>query len=193
MFSALLLRWACKDYFAAFEMPAFLPMRLYVFLVGIWLASSRGTGRMSLTLTAALTMSAVPAIYYRSLSAAALPILVLILFYLLSDGSLPATRILEKTLVPVRRTLSGGASRFLGDTSYGLYLVHLLILIPAAGYLAKIPAYISSNSVSRFAICLLMVLPISLMLAWLGHRMIELPGIKLGKFAARKREYCQLG
>jgi peptidoglycan/LPS O-acetylase OafA/YrhL len=142
---------------------------------------------MLLALVASLIMASAPAIYYRSLNAVGLPVLVLVLFYLLSDGSLPGTRRLEPVLAPVRRVLSGGFSRYLGDASYGLYLVHLMILIPVAGHLANMSTYAASNSIIRFAICLVIVLPLALGLAWLGHRVIELPGIKLGKMAARSR------
>ena len=179
--ACLALQWQLPSFFNAFVMPSFLPIKLYVFVIGIWIAISRAEGSMKSALVVSVLLTSAVAAHVRSSEAIGRVVLVTVLFYLMSDGSLPGPRAVLIGVDRARAALSGRVSRFLGDTSYGLYLVHLLVLIPIAGALAQLPAYVAAPSAVRFAVCLISVVPISLVLAWLGHRAIEQPGIHFGK------------
>jgi peptidoglycan/LPS O-acetylase OafA/YrhL len=182
LFSVCLwLRWQFKMFFREFEMPSFLPIKLYVFVIGMWMALCRARGTMRTGLLASIAVAAAVALHQRTSESAARVVLAVVMFYLMTDGTLPAPRWLLIVIERVRSTFSGAASRFLGATSYGLYLVHLLILIPVAGALAKVPAYVSAPGEARFVICVLVAGSISLIVAWLLYRTVELGGIRSGK------------
>jgi peptidoglycan/LPS O-acetylase OafA/YrhL len=87
----------------------------------------------------------------------------------------------------VRRLMSAPVSRFCGDTAYGFYLVHLLVLLPVAGWLARQPAYVGSPAGVRFVLCFGVVGAIAYPLAWALYRWIEQPGIQLGKALLRRK------
>lgn len=181
IFFCMALRWVFREVFAQFEMPAFLPMKLYVFVMGMWLAVGRFNGRMTSSLLGSLAVSLAMLFFYRTAESLGLVLLTASIYYLLSDGSLPFSKWVEQATCPLRAGLSCSTSRALGDLSYGLYLVHLLVLIPVAGLLTANPMYVQSSSIVRFSICLILVAPISYALAWVGYKCIEVPGIAWGK------------
>ncbi len=179
--ACLLAKWGFHGFFQQFGMPSFLPIKLYVFMIGIWLAIGRSKGLMKKALFLSLVTIAPIIIYHRSAESIGLLLLVIGIFYLISDATLPLSRWLEHIVAPIRVVLSGKVSRFLGDCSYGLYLAHLLILVPVAGYLSTHSTYVESSSLTRFLICLVIVAPASYLLSWVGHYLVEQPGIRFGK------------
>jgi len=182
-----LLQWVWSGFFHRFEMPAFLPLKLYVFLIGMGLAIGRAQGRMLLALMASLALSAAYALVERSSESVARLALVVALFYLMDDGSLPASASLARPITWMRSCLSAPVSRFLGDTAYGFYLVHLLVLLPVAGSLARQPAYVQLPGGVRWLLCLLLTAPVAYASAWLLYRGVEQPGISLGKALVRRK------
>lgn len=175
-----------RDFFQQFEMPSFLPLKLYLFFIGIWLAVSRLRGGMNLALAASVVVLVAVGLIERTDQAAGRMLLVIAMFYLMNDGSLPGSRLVQGGIGKLRAVLSSAFSKFLGDTSYSVYLLHLLILIPAAGMLAQLPAYLSLPGPVRLLVCLTAVgLPIYL-LAWLLFRTVETGGIQLGKLVIRQ-------
>ena len=81
----------------------------------------------------------------------------------------------------VRIALSGRLAKFLGDTSYGVYLLHLLVLLPLAGYLSGSSNFVHLTAILRFGLIAAVLLPIVYGLAWVLHITVEQPGIALGK------------
>jgi peptidoglycan/LPS O-acetylase OafA/YrhL len=180
--ACLTLQWQFRRFFDAFAMPSFLPIKLYVFFIGIWIASSRAGRSMRAALIVSVLLTSAAAVHARSPEAGGRVALVAALFYLMSNGTLPALGVVSRGVDRVRAALSGRLARFLGDTSYGLYLVHLLVLVPVAGALAQLPIYVAAPSALRFTTCVVLVVPTSLALAWLVHRAVERPGMRLGKY-----------
>lgn len=174
-------QWAWPGWFHRFEMPAFLPMKLYVFLVGMGIAIGRSRRRLGGPLVLSLLLVAGVAALERTSEAWARVPLVLALFYLMDDGSLPGSVALSRAVARARRVMSAPISRFCGDTAYGFYLVHLLLLLPVAGWLARQPAYVHSAPGVRFVLCAAIVGTLAYALAWALYRWIEQPGIQLGK------------
>ena len=114
----------------------------------------------------------------------------------MNDGSLPAGRMLQAGIGRLRAVLSGALSRFLGDTSYGVYLVHLLLAIPVAALLTRYPAYLAAPDWARWLVCLTLVVPPVYLIAWVLFRTVETGGIQLGKtvirqLRARKNQQCR--
>jgi peptidoglycan/LPS O-acetylase OafA/YrhL len=180
-------QWHWSGWFHRFEMPAFLPLKLYVFLAGIGIALGRAGGRLQWPLLLSLGVCVGVAVVERTSEAWARLPLVLGLYYLMDDGSLPGQARMARAVGVVRRVMSAPLSRFCGDTAYGFYLVHLLILLPVAGWLARQPAYVGSPAGLRFALCFVVVGAIAYALAWALYRWIEQPGIQLGKALLRRK------
>ena len=149
-----------------FPMPSFLPLKFANFAAGMLLAQ--------LYLTANLRHK-VPAI------------LLAILFLILGNKS-PWTALCLLALVaflgqskstwkkPLERIFQHKSSKWLAEASYGLYIFHLLLMIPFYHFtLATPPSFAQwlGLSIGLLLICLVV--------AWLVFLYIEKPGISLGK------------
>ncbi|MCJ7717965.1 MAG: acyltransferase [Anaerolineales bacterium] len=75
-------------------------------------------------------------------------------------------------------------SKFFSDTSYSLYLLHLLIMYPILNILFQQDWYFELSTYTRFFMSLAIISPIVYGLSYLLHRTIEIPGILLGKKVA---------
>jgi peptidoglycan/LPS O-acetylase OafA/YrhL len=180
--SCLMLQLAFAGFFQRFAMPSLLPMKLYMFCAGMLIAEGRGSRRgMSRGLLTAVALSLPYLALLPNREATLRVLMILALFYLMTDGSLPSFRQLDRGMAQLRRALGGRLGRLLGDTSYATYLLHLLVLIPLAGALAGHELYLRQPAWARFALCLAIVASIVYPAAWLLHRWIEQPGIRLGK------------
>jgi peptidoglycan/LPS O-acetylase OafA/YrhL len=168
-------------FFHQFQMPAFLPIKLYVFLIGIWIAISRDQKSMRTGLLISLSLAALWVIIERSPLSVARVFLVAVMFYLMDNGTLPASQFLQSGIDKIRNILSSSVSRFMGDTSYATYLLHLIIVLPVAGKLAQLPQYQVLNPAFRFGICLLVSMPIIYTISWLLYHSVEKSGIQAGK------------
>lgn len=74
---------------------------------------------------------------------------------------------------------------WLGELSFGVYLIHLLLLLPLAAFVIRhFGAEISAPA--RFAIVIAVLLPLAYALAYLGFTRIEGPGQKLGRKVLEK-------
>jgi peptidoglycan/LPS O-acetylase OafA/YrhL len=65
---------------------------------------------------------------------------------------------------------------WLGELSYGAYLIHLLVLTPVAAWLIT-----SGSPAKRFGLALVITIVVTYALAALGRLVIEMPGQRLGK------------
>jgi peptidoglycan/LPS O-acetylase OafA/YrhL len=182
----LLLWWQFAGFFDRFEHPSFLPIKLYVFFIGMWVALSRANGSMKRALLVSLLVAGVFSVCERTYVSAVRVLLVAAFFYLMNNATLPTTNLVDRIIERLRFFLSTSIGTFLGNTAYGVYLVHLLVVIPVAGTLSLHPSYVGANGVLRFSICLLLTAPIVYSLAWVVYRSIELPGILIGKMAVRR-------
>jgi len=63
----------------------------------------------------------------------------------------------------------------------GAHLVHLLVLLPVAAWLAGFDGYLQLKSSLRFAMAGAITLVVSLSISTLIHFWVERPGIALGK------------
>ncbi len=164
--------------FGHYPMPSFLPLKLNCFVIGILLAESlyfkkadvRKSGLLCLlALGVACTLDK----YVILLSCFS----ALLLLY--RGETAPAA--IRGGLAAVRSILGSRPCVFLADTSYGVYLFHLLVLWPMAAWLAGHEAIRRLPGVERFGICLTMLLLIAYPTGWAMHKFIEQPGIALGK------------
>lgn len=156
-----------------------LPHNLLPFLVGIVLcrafaAPRAGSERIFLTLGALLLARLAGAGFF-------LPLTMLIAL-LLIVGDAPGERFAG--IGPIRAARAALASRpcaLLADLSYGIYLVHPMILGPLMTWFIGQPFFMQANPLLRVPMLLALALPAVFAIAWVLHYQVERPGIQLGK------------
>ncbi|TGS10326.1 acyltransferase [Mesorhizobium sp. M2E.F.Ca.ET.209.01.1.1] len=169
-----------------FPMPSFLPLKIQVFLCGMLLAGVLGQSqpRPLLHLALAMALAAIPfgdgygVSKFLIREALVLGFFALVLYRMLPGAAGAAAR---KVAVP----LGGGIFHVLGEHSYSIYLIHLLILQPVAAFV--ITRYGDGlGAPLRFAIVLAIVLPVVCLLSFVTYRLIEMPGQQLGRIVLRR-------
>ena len=159
-----------------FPMPAFLPLKLHLFLAGMMIAADHAGDRRRLTMQFALAMllAAIPfggegdLLHFVAREA-----LVIGFFALVHGRSLAIVDRLS-------RLLGSKPFYWLGELSFGTYLIHLMVLHPVAAWaIRRFGTDIAAGA--RFAIVFLIVAAISYALAFVGYMLIERPGQKLGR------------
>jgi peptidoglycan/LPS O-acetylase OafA/YrhL len=173
-------------YVAAFPMPSMLAMKLHVFVAGMLLAGALHAGwsrRAALLAAAALAMPLVAAVVrVENVWAAMIQMILTAMFACLvfheALQKLPAVGGVVSMIVTA---LDSRFMRWLGDTSYSVYLLHLLIVIPVVGLLSTNATFNSLPGRLHFLVSALICAPLVYLLAWGLHRLIEVPGIALGK------------
>jgi peptidoglycan/LPS O-acetylase OafA/YrhL len=76
--------------------------------------------------------------------------------------------------------LGRGVFLWMGELSYSVYLIHILIVVPVAGYIAM-KFGVSWHWWLRAAVCVLVSMPVSYGLAWVSLFVIERRGIFVGR------------
>jgi peptidoglycan/LPS O-acetylase OafA/YrhL len=157
-----------------------LPMKFHLFAAGMLIAMSlKAEGHAKwLYLLGACAVVFVPLGGGRDSLHRAIKIgLVLAFFAFLYRDRLP--QIAQLALGWVDWLMSNTVSRFFGDVSYGVYLIHLLVMLPVCGWLARTQPGLAPEP--RFAAALALTLGLTYGLAFVAYRLIETPGIALGR------------
>lgn len=159
-----------------FPMPAFLPLKLHLFLAGMMIAADHDGNRRRLIkqlalamLFAAIPFGSEPDLLHFLIREA----LVIGFFALVHWRSLAIVDRLS-------RLLGSKPFYWLGELSFGTYLIHLMVLHPVAAWaIRRFGMDIAASS--RFVIVFLIVAVISYALAFVGYTLIERPGQTLGR------------
>ncbi|MDR5744311.1 acyltransferase [Caballeronia sp. LZ029] len=174
-------------FFSSFPMPAFLPMKLYMFMTGMAAALTRGTPRASVGFLLAASLPAIEFALHPVAVSAARIAMVAVLFILFSAESMRFGALALPVVRILRRALGIRFGKVMGDLAYSFYLIHLLVLLPVAGFLTKFERYLNAPGAVRFIAVALIVGTITFGLSWLLHRAVEQPGIALGKRLLKRR------
>lgn len=159
-----------------YPVPTFLPLKLHLFLAGMLVAQDPGGDRRRLTmqfalavLLAALPFGPVWDVFHGTVR----ELLVVGIFGLVHWQSIGIVGWAS-------RLLGSRPMYWLGELSYGTYLVHLLILHPVAAWAIRHfgPGL---RAAPRFTIVFLLTAGISYALAFVGYTFIERPGQALGR------------
>lgn len=84
------------------------------------------------------------------------------------------------------RILSGRFGRFIGDTSYAVYLLHLMLLAPIHRLLKAQDFFVALSGWQKVGVLFVVVAVPLYGLSTLLHLWIERPGIDLGRIVARR-------
>ena len=158
---AAVIAYGAKAGGVAFPMPSFLPLKMHLFLAGMLIAAALDGQRLAYLGVAVLLHLMVREA-------------LLIGFFVLVHGrAIPGVE-------RVSRMLGSPVFHWLGELSFGAYLIHLLVLHRVAAWsIATWGADISSGS--RFGITLLIVVPVVYATACATYFLIERPGQALGR------------
>jgi len=75
--------------------------------------------------------------------------------------------------------------KFLGEISYSLYLVHMLLIIPSVYFLIKYVNIVHFSPLLRFVLGIGVIFPIVIAFSYILYKLIEVPTIALGKFKTK--------
>ena len=192
----LIALWAAANHFIGdyaggphkllnFLQPVFLPLRINQFVVGILLAESyffkgRASRKSMLLFLAAVVLAL-------ATSSKILAAVVCLAALLLIFPAESAPRGVRKLLGWMQAAFDSRPCRFLADTSYSVYLFHVLLIVPMAAWWISHPAFLPLPPREKFPVFLLAVALIVYPAAYLVYRFIERPGITLGKQLIRHR------
>jgi peptidoglycan/LPS O-acetylase OafA/YrhL len=170
--------------FGPFPQPTFLPLKLNCFLVGILLAESyhfRALSRKKSTLL--LVMSFAVALGTATKIMFSVTVLSAVMLAYPPAGAATGA---WRAVAWCQRKFDSGFCSFLGDTSYGVYLLHNLFILPLAAWVLTKPAIMHLPQKGRFLLLLGCVAGIAYPIAYLVHRFVERPGIALGRKLIRR-------
>jgi peptidoglycan/LPS O-acetylase OafA/YrhL len=162
-----------------------LPMKFHLFAAGMLMAMTLKVDAKWrwLLIVAAVAVIFVPLGGGRSAMHRGIKIgIVLGFLALLYRDRLPA--LLEWPIAILDTVFSNRLSRWIGDVSYGVYLLHLLVMLPVCGWLAL--SFPDMAPLPRLLSALALTCVLTYGLAWLCYRFIEEPGIALGRRIAAR-------
>jgi peptidoglycan/LPS O-acetylase OafA/YrhL len=158
-----------------YPMPSLLPLKLQIFLAGMLLAAALSAPRSDTFkyLGLAMLLALLPFGGGNSPLHLCVREGIVLAFFAL-------THIHGGNLARVASVMGRGIFKWMGDLSYSVYLVHLLILQPVAAFLINhFGADISAPV--RFSMAMGITIPVAYLIAFATFNWIEVPGQKLGK------------
>lgn len=175
-----------KKVFTGYPMPTLLVLKLDLFVIGILLALAyhqrlKKYSHYWMAAILSIIVAVNSAFYSHERFAIAIPILTVILLLLLFYDRTKDLFRIGKFIRFVDWLLSNKIASFLGDTSYSIYLLHLIVLVPLAALLASSNSYINLPGAARFSILTFSTAMPSYCLACYLYKYIEKPGVTLGK------------
>lgn len=176
-------RYVLPGYYESFPMPSLILIKLHIFIAGMFLAEAVRLSRISFVLLALLAPVASAVINIRMDKLQIAFEVLLIIDMALVLWPYQANSFMEKFMQPPRLLLSNRISTWLGDVSYSVYLLHLLIVIPAIAVLLRDYQLAEMAGPPRFLLVAGVSLPLVYAVATLLYRFVEKPGIQIGKRA----------
>ncbi|CAI1645298.1 acyltransferase family protein [Serratia quinivorans] len=191
-FAVLLLCVIAKQllpkYFSSFPMPSMILIKLHLFIVGMFI--SEAIRSKTLRYAAYALASAFISIYMqdsfnkiRFLAELGMIVMMVAILWPQVEGS----RWSNMLRFP-RWILTNKVSILMGDVSYSVYLLHLLIVLPIIAFLLSNTKFAELSAVMRFIAASAIILPITYGIAALLYKFIEKPGIKLGKTIINRKQ-----
>ncbi|WP_025660342.1 acyltransferase [Rhizobium sp. IBUN] len=164
-----------------FPMPSFLPLKMHVFLCGMLIANGLFVTPRQTVMNGLLAVMLVMIPIGGDMTSTKVAVRLLLVvgfFALVHYHLLPG--LVGKLGDSVSSLMGNHFCHWLGELSFGVYLIHLLLLQPLAAFvITHFGAEISARA--RFAIVVAALLPLAYALAYLGFTRIEGPGQTLGR------------
>lgn len=184
-------RYVLADYYDAFPMPSLILIKLHMFMAGMLLAAAVRERKLVYLLLAlvAPVVTVLLRIEMNKLQVllqGAMIVGMAAILWQYQPGAL-----LAKVIKLPRAILTHRISTWLGDVSYSVYLLHLLLVVPAIAILLRDYQLAAMSAPVRFALICAIVLPLTYALATVLYHFVEKPGIQLGKRVLAPRPAAQ--
>lgn len=183
----LMGRYLLPELYTAFPMPSMILIKLHVFIAGMLMAEAVRQRRL-LFVGLALLAPVVSALM--NIRMDAVQVFVEALMILGMTGVLwpwQQANVLQRFFSVPRRLLCHRVFTWLGDVSYSVYLLHLLLVMPIIALLIQHGHLAAWSSGARYLITVGLCFPVVYFLATGLHRYIELRGIAWGKRVINRR------
>lgn len=162
-----------------FPQPTFLPLKLNCFTIGILLAECYYFKDIKVRKSLLLCLLAFGLACATSSKYLAVTVVISALLLVYGGNSAPAG--VRKMLDVLYGAFNSRLCAFLADTSYSVYLLHNLVLLPLAAWFVLHPSFVNLPPKERYLLLLGCVALIVYPIAFLVHKFVERPGILLGK------------
>lgn len=166
-----------------FPMPTFLPLRIGVFLSGMLIAYVL-SGKTSFRSAMVYALIALIFAGWHN-KYLLLPVAVFVVWEIIIRCP-RRPKWLER---PVRigvAVLESKPIQFIADCSYGVYLWHILVQLVVLRLCVNFGMFDGRTHLERFALLVLMALPLVYLVSWVSYCWIERPAIQLGKAVLKK-------
>lgn len=181
MASCVVASYIAPDYFSAFPRPSMILFKLPLFIAGMLIYKSVSENKRHYILIALLA----PLFSWFIGYFISRGLVVIEIFIILGLAGLLMKHedksIVNRFAKAGRWFLSARLSRFLGEVSYSVYLLHLMIVIPTIGVLVQYSWFTELSPVLRFLLVAVSVLPVTYALSTLLYKYVEEKGISLGR------------
>lgn len=165
------------EFFMSFAMPSFILIKLPIFIAGM-ICSIAEKKQSRITLIFAIFTIAVASLTRIHINHTQLAIQIFMVIFIFEVVRKKNT---FKIIKLSKEILSSKFSMWLGDVSYSVYLIHLLIVTPLIGFLLKNTSVPDFNPILRFLMVTIISAPIVYTLSTISFKYIEKSGVKLGK------------
>ncbi|MBP1884185.1 acyltransferase family protein [Sinorhizobium mexicanum] len=171
-----------------FPMPAFLPLKMHIFLCGMLLALGLHAGRSKALLHggAAVALALLPIGGDMTMTKMLMRVMLVAVFFALLYHRL-IDNVVGIRLRALSSSLGNGFFHWLGELSFGAYLWHLIFLQPIAAYF--IAAFGDTiTAPMRFAVVTAILVPLVYAAACMTFLAVERPGQRLAKRVIGRRK-----
>jgi peptidoglycan/LPS O-acetylase OafA/YrhL len=185
----ILLSEGCNRWFAhlpgpvpgtygLFAEPTFLLMKLPVFLIGMLVGETFCRARVALVSSVLMSITAMLVTAHYSIWVSVVTGMILWLTWSGAGAGDHGHPIVYRWLTGL---LSNRCAAFMADASYSVYLLHCFFISFVGGFLFRQPDFVALSAPLRVAVLAIIICPAVYLAAWLLHRVLEKPGIELGK------------
>uniref|UniRef100_A8GE29 Acyltransferase 3 n=1 Tax=Serratia proteamaculans (strain 568) TaxID=399741 RepID=A8GE29_SERP5 len=187
MASCVAVAYMAPEYFSSFPRPSMIIFKLPMFLAGMLIykaVSDNKNHYVIIAMLAPLFSWFMGYFISRGLVVIEVFLIIGLAALLIKHGE---NSIVNRFAILGKSFLSTRLSRFLGEVSYSVYLLHLMIVIPTIGILVQYSWFVDLPSALRFLLVTATVLPVTYALSTLLFKYVEEKGIVLGKKLIKSR------
>lgn len=180
-FCAILIIITIKFFGISYPMPAFLPLKFNVFLAGMFICFmgyARNNAEAATYVGMSIFMIALPG-WDVSVKMSVARVLIALVFIGLTYGSTYSSVVAGVFKFPIR-IFSGNMAHVLGEISFSVYLIHLMVMQPVAAFLVGKYGH-AMGSYERLLLVATMTIIPTYILSYATYRAIEVPGQSLGR------------